>query len=152
MLAVVAIIIFLVAYATDAYRPAIVKSAMTEAANLTAGFKAEIAVDFAVHGRLPERITALDFNPSGGKYFSGFEWRDDELVASLQPEFWRRITGGPPPAGQEPLTLSFRIARTPEVGRLLFICGQASPPPGFDAPPVRHTTVPEAYLRFFCRI
>jgi hypothetical protein len=147
------IVALLLAYAAAAYPPAIFKAAMTEAANLSAAYKTEILTDLAVHGRLPDTLAPLDGNPGAGRYFSGFEWRDDELVASLQPGIARRIAAAATePVGDEPLTISFRIARTAALNRTILVCGRASPPSGFEAEPVRHTTVPESYLPFFCRI
>jgi type II secretory pathway pseudopilin PulG len=154
-LIVIAIVAWLVVFAFEAYRPAIGKAAMTEAANLTAGYKSAIVTELAVRGRLPENIFGLEngLPDGGGKYFSGFVWQDNELVASLSPRFAADIGAlSDDSAAETPLTLSFRLAFSEELGRAIFLCGQAAPPPGFVAAPARHTTVPASYLPFFCRV
>jgi type II secretory pathway pseudopilin PulG len=153
-LAVIAIVGLLVAFAFDGYRFAVVKASMTEAANLMGTFKIDIATDLAVYGRLPDAVPSLEAHrQDGGKYFSGFTWQDDELVTSLRSKFATQIAAElQVPIDEQPLTISFRFAVTPEPSQRVILCGLATPPPGFTAAPVRHTTVPEAYLPSFCRI
>lgn len=150
-LSVIAIVACLLAYAAAAYPPALLKAALIEAASLASIYKTEVALDLAATGRPPESIMALDERPMGGRYFSGFEWIDNELIAVLAPRWSAGFAGDETaPGDAKPLTLAFRIAQTPE-GRTLFLCGRASPPAGFTAAPARHTTLPETYLPFFCR-
>lgn len=146
-LAVIAIIAVLVAFAYESYRPVLHKAAMAEAANLMVVDKTEIATELAVTGRLPETIPTRDspFN-SGGKYFAAVDWRDGEIVLPLRHDALRGAMAA------DTLTLSFRVARAPEPGPVLILCGNSRAPDGFEAAPVRHTSVPSQFLPFFCRV
>jgi len=152
-LIVIAIVCFLLACAAESYRPALGKAAMTEAASLLALYKTELHADLAVYGRLPGAPLAHEqHRRTNGRYFSELEWRDGEIVAGLEQRLSALIEASAAmPESSDPLTLSFRVARSPDHGQLVLLCGLAEPPPGFDAAPPRQTTVPSAYLPSFCR-
>lgn len=150
---VLAIVAILVALAFATYRLAPTRAAMSEAANIMIAFKVEIATELAVTGRMPETI--LPWEPPAefsGRYFSGLEWRDNEIVAPFRSGIMPAVDASLPFANAEPWTLSFRVARSTELGRPLILCGHADPPPGFEVAPPQHTSMPEEFLPFFCRI
>ena len=151
-LTVVAIIAVLAGQAFESYRPALAKATMAEAASLMVAHRTAIATELAVTGQLPEAVPPRGGRPSAeGRYFGTVQWQDQEIVLPLRPEAEANIAESDSALDPPPLTLSFRVARSTEIGRPLILCGLAEAPAGFEAPPARHTTVPEQYLPFFCR-
>jgi hypothetical protein len=152
-LCVVAIIMLLLAFAFDAYLPALKRFMLTEAASMTAGYKVAIAEELAVRGALPQAIETGDTARRPiGKYFDEITWSNGEIVLTLGAVTAAGMLPDAELAGAVPLTLSFRVARTETGNRLALLCGLAEPPPGFTAAPTRFTTVPARFLPSHCRI
>ena len=152
-LCVVAIVGLLLAFAFGSYIPTLKRFMLTEAVNMTAGYKAVIAEELAVRGALPRDIETGDNGRRPvGRYFDEMTWYDGEIVVTLGAVAATGMLPDAELAGALPLTLSFRVARTETGSRLVVLCGLAEPPPGFTAAPARYTTVPAAFLPAHCRI
>jgi type II secretory pathway pseudopilin PulG len=152
-LCVVAIVALLLGFALESYIPMLKRFMLTEAANMTAGYRVEIATAIAVQGVLPQALTTSDSDKQPvSRYFDGMTWYDGEIIFALGAETAIGMLPEAELAGVLPLTLSYRVARTATGGRLALICGLAEPPPGFTAAPARYTTVPAEFLPTHCRI
>lgn len=151
---VIALIALLVTLAVEGFRPFVDKSRMIEAANLVNSFRPDIVEYFAVNGELPDEMAREEGWFSGaGKYFDRMDWQRQEIVFDLNHEIAGRFSAGAASVAAASIEtqLSFRIASTADGGRRVFLCGNASAPPGFIASESQHTNVREDLLPFFCR-
>jgi hypothetical protein len=152
-LCVVAIIMVLLAFALDSYLPALERIRSTEATNLTLPYRERVVEAMAVQGVMPQTIEMRESaRRPGGKAFVESTWQDGEIIFTLAAAAAAGLMPDAELAGAQPLTLSFRFARTATGNRLVQLCGIAKVPPGFTAAPARHTTVPAAFLPAHCRI
>lgn len=149
---VLVIIGLLTAYAADNVPVTVVKFRMLEAATLFATERADAVVYRANTGSLPDSVLRAKDTASRGRAFSSVQWHDGELVYSLSPDALGPVNGGASTAAsKEALTLGFRVAVAPASSHLIWLCGTREPPAGFAAAPPRLTTVPDAFLPYFCR-
>jgi hypothetical protein len=127
---------------------------VAEAVNLSLKYRTEVAEFYATTGRLPER---LDYGNDDwrdfGKYFSSVEWRDQEAVFSVEPDYRLSFRSGPSAAEDEGSVpaLSFRFAVADVGDHHVMLCGRAPAPAGFSSRESQHTTVRLESLPFFCR-
>lgn len=151
-LCVVVIVGVLLAVAVGSYIPTIKRFMLTEATNLTVGYKVRIAEAMAVPGVMPETVETSELGVSQTRNFDEVTWQDGELVFALRAATAAGMLPEAEGAGAPRPTLSYRFARTATGNRIVLLCGLAAAPPGFTAAPARHTTVPAAFLPAHCRI
>jgi len=152
-LLVVVIVAVLVTMAADSFRFVLGKVQMLEAESLSRTHLADVGAFRAVTGRWPEQLPERVARVPPGRYFSGVEWRDDELVFSMvgaAPQRPDREPASPTRDDEQP-TLAFRAAVEPVSGITIWLCGNRAPPPGFTAPAPQHTSLPSASAPHFCR-
>jgi hypothetical protein len=156
-LCVIAIVGLLLGFAFESYIPMLKRFELTEAANLTGATQVRMAEAMAVRGVMPQTLETSEISGGYGsrrfdsRRFDSVAWQDGEIVFTLRAETAAGMLPEAALAGTLPLTLSFRFARTATGNRLVLLCGNALPPPGFTAAPPRHTTVPAAFLPYHCR-
>jgi hypothetical protein len=140
----VSIIAILCGLAASSGEQAMIKAQMVEAMNLATNHRIEVGEHLAVHGTPPGDGGLYEPSEIKGKYVSGIEWRDQEIVATMDSGF---LPGVP----AEARTVAFRFAVHPETGRWILLCGRAAAPPGYTAAAPSHTTLSSEYLPFSCR-
>lgn len=141
----VAIIAILVGLAASSGGQFTIKAKMVEVLSLVQNHRIEVGEHWAVNGTLPGDDGLYEPSEIRGKYVSSIEWRDQEIVATMDAGF---LPGVP----AEARMVAFRFAVHPETGRLILLCGRAAPPPGYTAAAPLHTTVSSSYLPFSCRV
>jgi hypothetical protein len=141
----VSIIVILCGLAASSGGQAMIKARMAETMLLATNHRIEVGEHLAVHGTLPGDGGMYKSSDIKGKYVSRIEWRDQEIVATMD-------SGYLPGVPAEARTVAFRFAMHPATGRWILLCGRAAPPPGYTAAAPLRTTLASQYLPFSCRV
>jgi hypothetical protein len=125
-------------------QPALSKFGMLNAISLSRAELTDTIVGMAATGVPPEAVVS---SPRANADFASPRWQDGELVFPAAARLLRRIDR----TERDGAELAFRVGRAPVSGATVWLCGTESPPPGFEAAPATHTTIPSRYLPHFCR-
>jgi hypothetical protein len=132
--------------ALQTLEPVLAKTRVLNALSLARTEQIDAVEALAVRGVLPERATELAAFPAATPAaFAAPVWRDGELVLVAADERLQALGAGADAA------LAFRVARAPDSGATIWLCGGEQTPAGFEAKPPLHTTIPPRYLPHFCR-
>lgn len=151
-LLVVTIVGTVIFAALQGLRDGMAKVLVLNAISLSSTERTDAVVALATTGVLPERVIARPEGPiSAGREFGPPQWRDGQLVFPATARLTRLLAAAGNAAVAPAPAVAFRIGRAPRSGATVWLCGSERPPPGFEAPPQGHTTIPPRYLPHFCR-